>query len=166
MRSIYELTGDMLNIQDMMESEEELNDEDLAALFDEVSGDYNLKMENCCRVIKNLENSITGLKAESDRLTERRKSIENNIKRLKTTMFESMKVTGTDKIYGETFNLAIQKNGGKAPLILNVAVEGLPDELVRIEKKPNNDAIREYIKETGDMTYAELGEIGESLRIR
>ena len=48
------------------------------------------------------------------------------------------------------------------PIELKVDVNELPDELVTISKKANNDAIREYI----DVTYATFGERGESLRIK
>ena len=55
----------------------------------------------------------------------------------------------------------------KIPVIVDVKdTSELPDDLVKITETPDLDAIRKYIEETGDLTYAHFGERGESLRIK
>ena len=77
-----------------------------------------------------------------------------------------MKVSGKTKIKGSVFTLAIQKNGGKAPVVLDVAVEELPDELVRVKEEADIEAIRDYLENNPECKYAHIGERGESLRIK
>lgn len=80
-------------------------------------------------------------------------------------MFDSMKATGTNKVKGTILSVAIQKNGGKLPVILDVDTSELPDDLVKIAESPDLDAIRKVL-DAGDCEYAHYGERGESLRIK
>lgn len=163
--NLYELTESMLAVQDLLESDE-FDEQTIADTLDAVEGAYEYKMENCCKVIKNLEADIEALKAEAKRLTDKRRRLETNIESLKSRMFDSMKVTGKTKIKGSVFTLAIQKNGGKAPVVLDVDVEELPDELVRVKEEADIEAIRDYLENNPECKYAHIGDRGESLRIK
>lgn len=169
MSSLYEITGNILALQDMLE--EPLEDEQvLLDTLDAVSGEYEFKLESYCKVIKNLEADIVGIKAEVDRLTTKRRVLENNIERLKKAMYDSMRATNTPKIKGQLFTLAIQKNGGKIPVIYDKdnkdITANLPDNLVNYVETPNLDAIREALEHGQVVTGFTLGERGESLRIK
>lgn len=164
MSKLYELTTDLLALQEMLESP--LDDEDvLRDTLEAVQGEYELKLEAYCKVIKNLEADMEALKNEAKRLTDKRKVLENNIERLKKAMFDSMKATNTDKVKGQLFTVAIQKNGGKLPVIVDVDVTELPDELVKVVESPDLEAIGKLL-EQGKSMYAHFGERGESLRIK
>lgn len=164
MAKLYEITGDILQLQYMLE--ESLDDEQvLLDTLEAVQGDYKCKLESYCMVIKNLETDVEAFKAESKRLGDRAKTVSNNIDRLKKAIFDSMKATGTDKVKGSIFTVAIQKNGGKLPVIVDVPTEKLPDELVIITEKPDLEAIAKLI-DKGDTQYGHYGERGESLRIK
>lgn len=163
--TIYDITNRLLLLQELLESEE-LDPEVLADTMEAVEGEYEIKLEGYCKVIKNLEGSVLALKSEADRLTTRRKSIEKNIEALKLRMFESMKATGNTKVKGDLFTVSIQKNGGKAPVVVDVDTADLPDNLVRITEAPDIDAIRRYLDTVGESEYAHIGERGESLRIK
>lgn len=164
MSSLYEVTGNILALQEMLESP--LDDEDvLKDTLEAVQGEYEIKLESCCKVIKNLEADMEALKNEAKRLTDKRKVLENNVDRLKKAMFDSMKATGTDKVKGQLFTVAIQKNGGKLPVIVDVDTSELPDELVKIIESPDLEAIGKLL-ESGNCKYAHYGERGESLRIK
>ena len=161
---LYELTGDILQLQEMLE--EGLDDEQvLLDTLEGVQGEYEYKLENYCKVIKNLEADVDALKAEAKRLTNKCKVLENNIERLKKAMYSSMKATGTNKVKGQIFSVAIQKNGGKLPVIVDVDVAYLPDELVKVTESPDLDAIAKML-EQGESPLAHFGERGESLRIK
>lgn len=163
--NLYEITGNLLELQNLLETDE-FDEETLADTLEAVEGEYEIKLENYCKVIRNLEASITAVKDEITRLTNKRKSLEKNIDRLKEVMFTSMKTTGINKVKGTLFTVSIQKNGGKEPVIVDVDTYDLPDELVRIKEEPDIDAIREYIKLYPECKYAHFGERGESLRIK
>lgn len=161
---LYELTTDLLTLQEMLESP--MDDEDvLADTLEAVQGEYELKLESYCKVIKNLEADMEALKAEAKRLTDKRKVLEANVDRLKKAMFDSMKATGTDKVKGSIFTVAIQKNGGKLPVIVDVPTEELPDECVKVVESPDLEAISKLL-DAGKCVFAHYGERGESLRIK
>lgn len=111
---------------------------------------------------------MDALKNEAKRLTDKRKVLENNIERLKKAMFDSMKAVGTEKVKGQLFTIAIQKNGGVLPVVSapDVDTTKLPDELVIVTEKPNLEAIRELLEAGKEVEGFTLGERGESLRIK
>ena len=166
MSKLYEITGDLLTLQEMLE--EDATDEALADTLEAVQGEYEIKLENYCKVIKNLEADVDALKNEADRLTAKKKLLENNIDRIKKAMFDSMKATKIDKVKGTLFTVAIQRNGGKIPVNVapDVDTSKLPDQLVIISEKPNLDAIRELLEAGKSVEGFTLGERGESLRIK
>jgi predicted nuclease with TOPRIM domain len=160
---LYELTADLLTLQEMLE--DTVDDQCLLDTLEGVQGEYEIKLEAYCKVIKNLEADMEALKSEAKRLTDRRKVLEGNVERLKKAMYDSMKATGTDKVKGQIFTVAIQRNGGKLPVIVDVPTEDLPDELVKVVESPDLEAIGKLL-EAGESKYAHFGERGESLRIK
>lgn len=164
--NLYELTGDILKLQNLLASGEVVDAELLKDVITDTEADYEEKIESYAMVIKNLSADIAALKEEADRLTSRRKTLEANIDSLKSRMFDSMKATNTPKIKGRLFTISIQANGGKIPVIVDVDTADLPDNLVKIEEKPDLDAISKYIAANPDTKLAHFGERGESLRIK
>lgn len=163
---LYELTADLMTLQEMLE--EAVDDQCLLDTLEGVQGEYEIKLEAYCKVIKNIEADMEALKAEAKRLTDKRKVLENNVDRLKKAMFDSMKATGTEKVKGQLFTVAIQRNGGKLPVIVadNVDLSILPDQLVNVVESPNLEAIRELLEAGKVVEGFTLGERGESLRIK
>lgn len=160
MKNIYELTGDVLVLQEMLE-----NDPDNQAIQDTLeglTGELEVKATAYCRVIRNMESNLEGFKREIDRLQRKKKTIENSIQRLKTALFESMKVTGTDKIKDDLFSIRIQNNAPQLPKdldIMQVPVHYLVEAPPVIDKR----ALLADIKE-GKVEGIEL-EVNQSLRI-
>ena len=167
MSSLYDITGDLLTLQNLLS--ESVDDEQvLLDTLEGVQGEYEYKLESYCKIIKNLEADTEALKNEAKRLSDKRKVLENNIDRLKKAMFDSMRATGTDKVKGQIFTVAIQKNGGKLPVIAadNVDLTKLPDELIKVVTSPDLEAIREWLETGNAVEGFTLGERGESLRIK
>ena len=168
MSRLYELTADLMTLQEMLE--EAVDDQCLLDTLEGVQGEYEIKLEAYCKVIKNLEADMEALKAEAKRLTDKRKVLENNVDRLKKAMYDSMKATGTDKVKGQIFTVAIQRNGGVIPVNYDKndknITANLPDQLVNIVETPNLEAIRELLEAGKVVEGFTLGERGESLRIK
>ena len=166
MSRLYEITNDILALQEMLE--DNVDEQVLTDTLEAVQGEYEFKLESYCKVIKNLEADIEALKNEAKRLTDKRKTLENNVERLKRAMFDSMKLTGTDKVKGQIFTVAIQRNGGKLPVIVadNVDTTKLPDNLVVVTRTPSLDSIRELLEAGKVVDGFTLGERGQSLRIK
>ena len=164
--NLYDITGDVLQLQELLESDEVVDTELLKDVLADTTEDYEIKLEAYAKVIKNLSANVDAIKAEVDRLTTRKKALENNITALKNRMYESMKATGTTKVKGDIFTISIQKNGGRIPVIVDVDTSALPDELVKIEEKPDIDAITAYLEKNPDSKLAHFGSRGEGIRIK
>lgn len=159
--NLYELTAVYKRLQDQLE-----NGDDVEGIIAVIGDELETKADGYARVIRNLESQIKAFKDEEKRIAENRKKLETGVERLKSNLFDSMKVTGKEKFKTDLFSFAIQKNGGALPVIVDVSTDDLPDDLVQITEKPDLKAIAKYIEDTGDLTYAHFGERGESLRIK
>ena len=106
--NLYELTADYLKLQSMLEDP----DVDQQAVTDTLEAmDYAIeeKADGYVRVIKNMEGSVNAIKLEIDRLTEKKRHLEDSIKRLKTNLQESMIAMDKRKVKTDLFQISIQK---------------------------------------------------------
>lgn len=158
--NIYEISAEYMRLQTALE-----NGEDVAEALDEIKDALEVKADNYARIIRNLEAENEARRKEIQRQRDRVASNENSIEWLKNNLAAFMRLEGKLKFKTELFSFGISKNGGKAPLVLDVAPEELPEVLLK-PREPDKEAIRKYIEETGDLTYAHLEERGEGLRIR
>src|SRR5699024_10342425 len=106
MSTLYELTSSFMQIQNMIEESKDGLEDTLESI--ELALDD--KLENTAKVIRNLEGEILALKNEEKRLSDRRKSIENNIKYLKQYAENAMLVKGAEKVKTGIFTFSMQKN--------------------------------------------------------
>ena len=165
MASIYEITDDFLRIQDMME-DPELDSQTLADTFEAIDGELEIKAESYAKVMKNLEGDLAGIKTEIDRLTSKKKTIENNIKNMKATLQSVMEVTGKTKFKTDLFSFGIQKNAPS--VVIDVEdVRDIPEDYLKF-KEPEVDktAIKAAINDGVDLTGIAHLETKCSLRIR
>ena len=164
--NIYELTEEYLQLQLMLE-DPEADEQTVLDTLEAVEGEIETKADGYARIIRNLEGNATALKAEIERLTAKKQRMEMGVIRLKKNLQNAMIACDKKKFKTELFSFNIQKNGGKAPIVLDVKdTSELPDELVRIKEEPDMDAIRALIEKNGSCQYAHEGERGESLRIK
>ena len=165
MSSIYEIQGRFLTILDMLESSD-LDPQMLTDTMEGIEGELEVKCENYAMVMKNLEGDIEALDNEIRRLTSRKKTLENNIKRMKEAVRDVMIATGKTKFKTELFSFAVQNN--PASVVLDTEdLDTLPDEYIRIKKEVDKAAIKEALLKGDEKLsgYAHI-EQGQSLRIR
>ena len=174
MSNIYKLTGQFLELLDMLE-DEEVDEQVIMDTLESVEYEIEDKEDGYAKIIKALEADVDCIKKENDRLTSRKKTYENRIKWLKNNLEMCMRATGKKKFTTDLFSFNIQKNGGKRKLTIDVDVENIPEEY-RI-KQPDaidGEKLREYLKENGlegkdgslNCEWCHLEPQGESLRIR
>lgn len=174
MAALYELTGEFLQLMDMLE-DEECDEQCIMDTLESVEYEIEDKADGYAKIIKSLESNVNGLSKEADRLIARKKTYENRIKWLKQNLEMCMKTTGKRKFTTDLFSFNIQKNGGKRKLVVDVDIEKVPEQY-RI-KQPDaidGESIREFLKENGyegqdgslNCEFAHLEPQGESLRIR
>lgn len=167
--NLYELTADYLKLQSMLE-DPEVDQQAVTDTMEAMDFAIEEKADGYVRVIKNMQGSVDAIKLEIDRLTEKKRHLEDSIKRLKTNLQESMVATGKRKIKTDLFQISIQKNGGAIPVIVDVPVEQLPDECVIITEAPDKKALAALLQDPENKDhyskYAHFGDRGESLRIK
>lgn len=164
MAALYELVGDYKQLLDMLEDPDEER-ESIIDTLEGISGEIDDKAENIGKLIRTLTAEAAALKAEEERLHNRRQSAENRAAYLKEYLFNAMRETGKSKIKTALFSFTIQKN--PASVVLDVPAGSLPTEFLT-PREPSVDkaAIRKAIESGRDLAgYAHL-ERSESLRVR
>jgi hypothetical protein len=162
MSSLYELTDDFQKVLEMMYSEE-FDPETLTNTLECIECEFEEKAEGYAKVMKNMDGDISAISAEIQRLTDKKKTLENRKNLMKNNLEQAMLLTGKRKFKTALFSFTIQKNGGKQPLDIHGDV---PKEFVKIIEEPDKDKIREALESGEVLEFAILQERGESLRIR
>lgn len=170
MSSLYELTGEYLELMEMSMTDDPEFEQVIRDTLEGLEGEIEIKVENYCKLMKNLEGDVLVLESEINRLSKKKKTIENNIERMKKTLFEMMQITNKTQIKTDLFTLKIAGIGGLRKLTLDVDVEELPKEFrIKQPDKVDGTALREYIEINGvdgACDFAHLEPQGKTLRIR
>lgn len=162
---LYELTEQWDTVFNMME-DGETDDQVIFDTLESIEGEIEDKADNYARMIRNLQASVDVLKAEEERLYQRRKSTENHIQRLKDNLQANLEFIGKTKFKTNLFSFSVAKNGGKQPLSITDNLDEIPGKyLIPQPPKVNNDAVRELLKEK-TVDWAHLEPYGRHLNIR
>jgi len=165
MSTLYELTADFMMLLEMAEDP----DTDPVALQDTMealSMDIEDKADGYAKVIRQLEANVAACKAEMLRLKTAATVMENNIKRMKENLQDTMEVTGKRKFKTPLFSFNIQKN--PPSLVLDeVDTARIPaDYLIPQEPKIDTAKLKTDIKAGKDLDGIAHLESGYSLRIK
>ena len=161
MAKLYELTQNYNNLLDLLDNPE-IPQEMIVEAINAVGEELEDKAENLAKVIKSIEVDVAGLREEEQRLSTRRKSLENRVTNLKEYLDSAMKATGKTKIKGKVFTLAIQKN---APSVNIVDENVIPEQYFVVKKELSKKEILAALKEGQEVPGAAIKQT-ESLRIR
>ncbi|WAO22054.1 siphovirus Gp157 family protein [Paenilisteria newyorkensis] len=156
---LYELGNNYQRVVDLAATTEA---ETLKDTLDAIKESIDIKAENIAKVIKTLEAEEAGLDTEIKRMTARKTTITNGIKGLKYYLQTELEKIGTDKIEGQHFTIAIQKNNPSARI---EDESKLIAYLVEQPKKLDKKALLVDLKAGIEVEGAELYQ-GRSLRIR
>ena len=81
MAKLYEIATGYKNIEYILENGG--GNEELASVLNSLDEEIEDKAENIAKLIKNYESDIEAFKTEEKRIAERRRTLENDVKRLK-----------------------------------------------------------------------------------
>lgn len=167
MATMYEITGDLVELNKLMES---LVDEDgnpreptteefetMKKWFSESYDGFKTKFDNYCKFIENLNLSAENVSAEKDnfkskvaRLTKRSKAFENRAKAVKNLLRWGMERLKLKRFKSDLFTANIQNIGSK---VISVAVtatqkdiDGLPEKYLK-PREVNTQAILQDLKD-------------------
>ena len=157
--NLYSLSAAYQQIQNMIEDGQEGLSDTLESLNDAIED----KAVGYGKIIRNLESQAKAIKDEEERLTDRRRSLEINVKRLKESLEQAMFDVDMKKIKTDLFSFNIQKN---PPSVNIIDPAGIPT-VYFIEQDPvlNKKAILADLKNGIEIPGAEIKQ-GESLRIK
>lgn len=158
--NLYELKENYLKVLELIENGEEGLEDTLESINDVIE----IKAENYAKLIRNLEGNVNTLKAEIDRLNDRKKSFENSIDRLKESLQQAMIETGKEKIKTDLFNISVANN---PPAVTVLNEEKIAEEYFKFEviKKLDKARIKDLLKSGHEIEGVILTQ-GKGLRIK
>lgn len=121
--SLYDLAAEALALDDLFAMDEGEVTPESEALALELAEKLATKADAFGGFVRNLEASATAIKAEEERLRDRRKALENKAAWLKRVGLDALQRMQRLRVEGSLFTLAVQNN---PPSVL---VEVLPDRL-------------------------------------
>jgi DNA repair exonuclease SbcCD ATPase subunit len=160
MPKLYELTSQYNQIFQSITEESDL--EHLEEMLSAIEEEFEVKAENIAKLIKSLDGDIKAYKDELDRLSARKKSIENHQDRLKAYLETNMRATGKEKIKGSVFTIAMQNNPPKAVID---SEDDIPEQYKVYEVHITKKELLDDLKQGKEVPGAHM-EQSQSLRIR
>lgn len=148
--TVYELTQNALYLQELLE-QGDIDEQVYRDSLESMCADD--KLESCCMVIKNLEHRAAAYKAEIDRMTARKKTLENSVKRLKASMLDYLETSNTPKVEMDLFTVSV----GTSTAVKVTDRDKLPQEFVlQQEPKIDKTGLAKAIKAGEPIDGAEL----------
>lgn len=150
MASLYELTGQYLEIYNM-----ELDEETKLDTLDSIDWEteYETKVENYIKVMKNIDADVEARKVEIKRLTELNKADEKKKDHLKDTLSASMNMTGHERVDTPLFKVSFRKSQA-----VEVDEAILPESYKVATWKPDKKRLKEDLKNGLEIIGASLVE--------
>jgi len=107
--NIYELKSSYKKLQQLAENGE-FDEEAISEAMEQINEDIELKAEGYGLVITNLQANANALKAEMDRLNERKKAIDMNVSRMKENLSEALLLSERTKFKTDHFSFSFRKS--------------------------------------------------------
>ena len=129
---LYELTQNYRNLESLLDNlgeQEGLTVEMIHGALGQVEDDINTKIENTCKVIKEIEADSIGIEEEIKRLSALKKQKENTVKKLKEYVEFEMNGIGLTKVEGKLFKISFRKS--KVVKVLDETK--IPKEFIKIK---------------------------------
>jgi hypothetical protein len=165
MANLFDLTADYLQILDMMD-DPELDQQTLADTMEGIEGALEDKFDRYVYVYKQEQGDIDVLDETIKQLQARKKSKEENLKKLKKAMTDVMTVTGKLKFKTAQHSYWVQKNP-KSVVIDTENVRDIPEDYLTFkEPEANKTAIQKAIEEGKDFSGLAHIEQTEGVRWR
>jgi hypothetical protein len=173
MPTLFEIEEELLQIDELLdELNGDISDPAIEKFVMEwlakVKGQEAAKLDGYVNLIRKWEMLEAAAKEEAERYTKLAKSYESRVDAFKDRMKRHFELTKVNRIItasGRT--LAIQNNGGKVPVELQVVdPAALEKRFQRVQVTVNAEAVRAALEAGEQLGFAKLGERGTHLRIR
>lgn len=137
---LYEITKQLNELLAM----EDIPREQIEDTINIIEEEFESKAEMVAAYIRELEADESGMKAEIDRLSERKRVLSAKIDNLKDYLRQNMLASGKTNIKGKLFSITL----GKPSPVLDVfvPVEQLPEQYIVVKKSADNAALKAALK--------------------
>uniref|UniRef100_A0AAU6W2V7 Siphovirus Gp157 family protein n=3 Tax=unclassified bacterial viruses TaxID=12333 RepID=A0AAU6W2V7_9VIRU len=160
MTALYQISKEFQELAILAETA----DEDLAVAIHDTMGAIQAEFEDKGKAIAmltlNIDGDLEAIQSQIDRLTERKRVINNRKESLKEYLRTNMEAAGISKISHPLFTISLGK--GK-PIVVIDNEKDIPDDFMntKVESTPNKAEIAKAIKEGVEVPGAH-SEIGKS----
>ena len=152
MVKLYELTERYNTIREMLDRDtQEITREEINESLSSIEDDIRIKVGNIGKLVLELKSDIVAIKAEEDRLTQRRQSYVNKMEWLKLYLLAEMTKTNILRVKEDVVSVSVQDN---PPSCEVVDLEQIPEQFIRVipeQHEADRKAIIEHFKETGEI---------------
>ena len=160
--TLFDIVGEFQELYNMATSEEIEAEEAFIDTLESLKGELEAKSAGYVAVINRLEAEQAKAEEVAKAYSAVAKSRKSAIKRMKDTLLMAMDGLNKTEMPAGDLTIRIQKNGGLQPLVIDGDV---PDNMMKVIYEPDNDKIREFLKEN-TCDYAHLEERGRHIVIK
>jgi hypothetical protein len=161
---LYEITEELSALERVLEENEGEADTEILSILENLNLEFNEKVTNIVKFIKNNDAEIEALRNEEKRLAKKRKALENKNSWLKDYIKMNMEKNEITKVKDEIFSISLRNTQPKL-LIFNEQELMNDTRFIRIKEELDKTAIRDAIKSGQTVNGAELVE-NKALYIR
>lgn len=150
MTKLYELTGNMKELETLDLDSETMND-----TLEAIQSEFNDKAIAILSFTENMNSDIDAISNEIKRLQGRKSVLENRKKRLREYLLYNMEKSGINKIECPYFTASLRKG---VEVVEVVDVESIPDEYIEMQvtEKVDKTAIKRDLKAGIEINGASL----------
>ncbi len=162
MSTLFELTNEFNQLYELATSDEV----DEQAFNDTLEGmmfELEQKSEGYVHVLERLDMEAQKATEIADMMKHKADIRKNSIKRMKEMLLKAMNAAQIKKLDAGAFTIAVSKNGGKQPMIIDGEV---PDNFKRIIYEDDKELIRKHLEDGEVLNFAKLLPRGEHISIK
>ena len=169
MASLYQLTNNFVEVDNLIDEYLEAGQEDLADNLVKANQIIAKEIENKSTgfiyIFRNMDSQIDVIDAEIKRLQDLKKQVKAKEDRLKTMLKDCMEAIGTTKIETDLGKISIRKSPGSLVIDDETLIPKLyKQEIVTVETKIDKAALKKNIKAGMEIEGCHI-EVGTSLTI-
>lgn len=164
MTHLYEISESLRGLASV-DAEDESMALAIRDTMEAVQGEFDEKAKAVASVILNMDSDAAAIQSEIDRLTARKKAIQNRQEGIRNYLRENMEACGISKITHPLFSITLAK-GREIAVIDDPGA--LPDDLVYVttEVRPEKAEILKLLKEGVEVPGAHIERSQSSIRIK
>lgn len=163
MSTLFELKSEFERLYLLASSDDENDAEVFNDTLEGMIGELEIKSEGYVQVIQRLDMEAKKADELADMMKHKADIRKNSIKRMKEMMLMAMNAAQVKKIDAGPYTIAVSKNGGKQPMVINGEV---PDNFKRIIYEDDKELIRKHLESGETLSFARLLPRGEHISIK